>query len=113
MTSTSKTTSMRQHNYYFYINTNPGKTVLYSGMTNDIEYRLIQHYENRGKPDTFAGRYYCYCLVYFEYFRNINDAIRREKQVKGWIRRKKEELINSMNPDWRCLNDRFMDWPPK
>ncbi|WP_341350794.1 GIY-YIG nuclease family protein [Sabulibacter ruber] len=50
---------MKQHNYFVYIICNPGKTVLYTGVTNDLEVRLQQHKENRGRPETFAGKYYC------------------------------------------------------
>lgn len=52
--------------YYVYIATNPTKTVLYTGVTNNLQQRMFQHYENRGKPETFAGKYYCYNLIYFE-----------------------------------------------
>ena len=59
---------MKDHNYFVYIITNPRKTVLYTGMTNDLSVRVQQHYENRGNKKTFAGRYYCYKLLYFEMF---------------------------------------------
>ncbi|WP_317195361.1 GIY-YIG nuclease family protein [Rufibacter roseolus] len=49
---------MKDHNYFVYITSNPGKTVLYTGVTNDLEVRLQQHKENRGKPESFAGKYY-------------------------------------------------------
>ena len=51
------TLAMKSHNYFVYITTNPSRTVLYVGVTNDLVYRLEQHKENRGKPETFAGRY--------------------------------------------------------
>ena len=66
-----------------YITTNPQKTVLYVGMTNDLCVRISQHTENKGKPDSFAGKYYCYNLVYYEHFSHVNNAIAREKEVKN------------------------------
>ena len=74
---------MKQHNYYVYIVTNFAKIVLYTGMTNDIERRLIEHYQNRGKA-TFAGKYYCYNLLYYEWHQYVQHAIEREKEIKGW-----------------------------
>src|SRR6202044_3556921 len=67
------------HNYYTYITTNPKKTTLYVGITNDLARRLMEHFENAGNPKTFAGRYYCYNLVYFELSSDVNVAIAREK----------------------------------
>lgn len=94
---------MKFHNYYIYIITNPRKSVLYTGVTNDLERRVSEHYENRGKPETFAGKYFCYNLIYWEQFSDINDAIAREKEIKGWKRARKESLINTMNPKWNRL----------
>lgn len=89
---------MNRHNYYVYITTNPRKTVLYTGLTNDLKTRMGQHYANRGQEDTFAGRYYCYNLIYFEHFEDIEQAIDREKEVKKMRRALKEKLIAEMNP---------------
>jgi putative endonuclease len=94
---------MRDHNYFVYITTNPTRTVLYVGVTNDLSVRIQQHYENRGNKESFAGRYYCYNLIYYERFQYINDAIAREKEIKKWRREKKEKLISSMNPKWDFL----------
>ena len=91
---------MWNHNYYTYITTNPGKTVLYVGVTNDLKVRMQQHLNNKGKPETFAGKYFCYNLIWFEHHTNINHAIEREKEIKGWTPKKKEALINSKNPRW-------------
>jgi putative endonuclease len=90
---------MQQHDYYVYITTNPRKTVLYVGVTNNLSLRLEQHYENRGNTETFAGRYYCYKLLYWEHYKYVNDAIAREKELKTLTREKKMELIKSINPD--------------
>ena len=90
--------------YYTYITTNPGKTTLYIGITNDLHRRLKEHYDNRGKQSTYSGRYYCYKLIYYEYYKTAYEAICREKQIKKWRRSKKEDLINRVNPEWRFLN---------
>lgn len=90
--------------YFVYITTNPGKSALYVGMTNDMQRRLSEHYNNRGEKETFAGRYYCYKLVYYEYYRTPLEAITREKEIKKWRREKKEALIESINPSWYFLN---------
>ena len=95
---------MQSHNYFVYITTNPRRTALYIGVTNDLSTRMQQHYENRGDKKTFAGRYYCYCLIYRERYTYINHAIDREKELKKWRREKKEALINSMNPKWDFLD---------
>ena len=96
---------MWNYNFYVYITTNPGKTVLYVGVTNDLSVRLYQHHENRGTKNSFAGKYYCYNLVYYEHFSHIDYAIAREKEIKKWRREKKVALIESINPDWRFLNE--------
>jgi len=94
-----------QHNYFVYITTNPAKTVLYIGVTNDLRRRLFEHQENKGNNLSFAGKYFCYNLVYFERFQYIQHAIEREKQLKRWSRKKKENLIKTENPNWNFLND--------
>ena len=100
--------------YSVYIVTNHNKTILYTGVTNDLPQRLIEHWMNRGQSKSFAGKYYCFYLLYYEEFHYVTDAIAREKEIKGWIRMKKEELIKNMNPDWNFLNSSICDeWPPK
>ena len=96
---------MATGNYFAYITTNPTKTVLYTGMTNDLYSRIKQHYENRGNPKTFAGKYYCYNLVFFERHGTAMAAIDREKEIKGWSRSKKFKLIRSINPSLSFLKD--------
>ena len=91
-----------------YIITNKNNTVLYIGITSDIPNRMHQH-RTKSEPKSFASRYNCYKLVYFETFSFIAEAIDREKQLKGWIRKKKEHLINSMNPNWENLLDKY-EW---
>lgn len=97
------------HNYYVYIITNTGKTVLYIGITNDLHRRLIEHYEESGKQETFTGKYYCYHLLYYEWFGDVNTAIAREKQLKRWSRKKKEMLINRVNPTWKFASEIFFE----
>jgi len=96
---------MWNYNYYVYITTNPIRTVLYIGVTNNLSRRLQEHAENAGNPNSFAGKYYCHNLVYYEHFPDINYAIAREKELKKWSRAKKNALIASINSDWRFLND--------
>lgn len=104
----------KQHHYYTYIVTNPERKVLYTGLTNNLPQRLTEHWSNRGNPETFAGKYYCYNLIYFDYFPYIKNAMAREKEIKGWRRQKKLDLIKTLNPDWAFLNSTICDgWPPK
>jgi len=100
--------------YYVYILTNPAKTVLYIGVTNNLAARIKEHWENRGRDETFAGKYFCYNLIYFETSSSIKLSIAREKELKKWSRDKKEALISSQNPDWLILNRQICDeWPPR
>ena len=89
--------------YYTYITTNPARNVLYIGVTNSLSSRTAQHYENRGTPQTFAGRYYCYNLIHFEEHADSKAAIAREKELKGWTCAKKDALIAAQNPQWEFL----------
>jgi putative endonuclease len=89
--------------YYVYITTNPGKSVLYIGVTNNLADRKAQHYANRGSTQTFAGRYFCYNLVHVEEYPDSIAAIAREKELKGWTRAKKDALIANNNPHWLFL----------
>lgn len=91
------------HNYFIYILTNINKTVLYTGVTNNLKRRLYEH-QNK-IADSFTKKYNCHFLLYFEHFSNINHAIEREKEIKKWRREKKEKLINSTNPTWKFLNN--------
>ncbi|WP_059175621.1 GIY-YIG nuclease family protein [Thermodesulfovibrio aggregans] len=88
---------------YVYIMTNPANTVLYTGVTSDLKKRV---YEHKNKlADGFTKKYNVVKLVYYEVYENITDAIMREKQIKGGSRRKKIELINKFNPQWKDLYD--------
>ena len=85
-------------NYYVYIITNKHNTVLYIGVTNDIIRRIYEH--KNGLLEGFSKKYNLYKLVYVEEYNNVNDAISREKQLKGWKRERKNQLIESINPNW-------------
>jgi putative endonuclease len=87
--------------YYVYILTNKYNTVLYTGVTNDLESRVLEHRspENRG----FTARYKVHKLVYYEEYGDVVEAIAREKQIKAGSRQKKVDLIVSMNPLWEEL----------
>ncbi len=88
-------------NYYVYIMTNYSKT-LYTGVTNDLNRRIYEH-KQKLIPG-FTQKYNITKLVYFEETSNVNAAITREKQIKGWLRAKKITLIESLNPEWNDLS---------
>ena len=93
------------HNYFVYILTNKNKTVLYTGITNDLKGRLYEHTHPLPFSKAFTARYQCFFLVYYEHYMDVNLAIMREKQIKGYSRLKKEKLIHNLNKDWTFLND--------
>ncbi|MFC6861455.1 GIY-YIG nuclease family protein [Zunongwangia atlantica] len=91
--------------YYTYITCNSSKFTFYIGVTNNLNKRLSQHYEDSIKEKkSFAGKYNCYNLIYFEVFQNVDQAIAREKQLKKWSRAKKENLIRLKNPNLEFLS---------
>ena len=88
--------------YYVYILTNKNHTVLYTGVTGNIERRM---YEHKNKLiEGFTKRYNADKLVFFESFNNVNDALEAEKKIKGWKREKKVSLIEDINPSWNDLS---------
>lgn len=88
---------MSRHNCYFvYILMNRGGTTLYIGVTNDLLRRLEEH--KSGNGSVFTATYEVSRLVYFENFVDVRDALLREKQLKGWKRARKDELIRDVNP---------------
>ena len=89
--------------YYVYILTNQNNTVLYTGITNDLKRRVNEHRE--GLADGFTKKYRVHKLVYFEETSDVISAIAREKQIKGGSRKKKIDLIVSVNPEWRDLRN--------
>jgi putative endonuclease len=82
---------------------------LYIGVTNDLKERLYAHRNPDVLSKAFTAKYKCYYLIYWEHYRDINTAIDREKQLKGWTRNKKDELIAQFNPTLRFLNDEIED----
>jgi putative endonuclease len=92
---------MEINNYYIYIMTNYSKT-LYTGVTNNLTRRIYEH-QQKLIPG-FTQKYNITKLVYFEETSNVNAAITREKQIKGWLRAKKITLIESLNHEWNDLS---------
>ena len=94
------------YNFYVYILTNKAKTVLYTGVTNNLKRRLEEHNEKLN-PKSFTARYNVEFLVYYERFGWIQQAIAREKEIKLLRRDLKMELIREFNPNMEFLNNRF------
>ena len=100
--------------YYVYILTNYTKSVLYTGVTNNLEQRITEHYLNRNDDKTFTGKYKVFYVLYYESHQYVENAIAREKEIKGWRREKKIALIKSFNDKMEFLNKELFDeWPPK
>ena len=78
--------------------TNKTNSTLYVGVTNDLRRRITEH--KNETLDGFTKKYHLHKLVYFEEYSEVNDAIARKKQLKGWVRAKKNWLIESQNPNW-------------
>jgi putative endonuclease len=91
---------------FVYIMASGKRCTLYIGVTSDIGARVAEH-KRGAEPDSFTARYGCDCLVYYERFDLITEAIAREKQLKHWKRQWKIELIEAGNPDW---NDLTIGW---
>ncbi len=94
---------MLHRSYFVYIMMNRTRTVLYTGVTNDLKRRVWQHKEKL--HEGFTSRYQVTTLVYYEPFDDVNSAIAREKQIKSGSRQKKLDLVNGMNAEWRDLFD--------
>ncbi|MBQ9535735.1 MAG: GIY-YIG nuclease family protein [Clostridia bacterium] len=90
------------NNYYVYILTNDNNKVMYIGVTNDLRRRLYEHRTHI--VGGFTKKYKTHKLVYFEHTTDINAAIKREKQLKGWKRDKKNALVEAINPEWNDLS---------
>jgi len=103
----------RRHIYEVYIVTNKNRTVFYTGVTNNLQVRLAEHWFNQDDPKTFAGKYKCHHLVHYEVYHDIKEAIQREKEIKGWNKYKKLDLIRNKNPLLKFLNEQVCkEWPP-
>ena len=95
--------AMGRLTYYVYMLSNRTRTVVYTGVTNDLRRRLEEH--RSGNGSAFAKKYNAHDLVYIEEHGDIHDAIVREKQIKAGSRAKKDALIASVNPDSRDLSE--------
>ncbi len=91
---------------YVYMMGSASRRALYTGVTAGLY--IWQHKNNAG--GYFTSKYKCYRLVYFEQFTNVETAIAREKEIKGWRREKKDKLVESVNPGWKDL---AADWYPE
>jgi len=91
--------------FYTYIMTNKNNSVLYTGVAHDLAGRVWQHKE--GTNEGFTKWYNLHKLVYYETFEDVNTAIVREKQIKGWLRARKIELVETENQNWEDLS---ADW---
>ena len=89
--------------YYVYIMTNKSNSVLYVGVTNDLERRISEHKNHA--VEGFTQKYNVEKCVYYEVFNNVKDALAAEKTLKGWRRERKFGLINSMNPEMKDLSE--------
>jgi putative endonuclease len=96
---------MASKQYYVYILTSNSGT-LYTGVTNDLARRVFEH--KNQLVEGFTKKYNIKYLVYYEAADDVEAAIAREKQIKGWLRAKKLQLINSLNPSWKDLSEEFL-----
>ena len=93
--------------YYVYILANVTGTVVYTGVTNDVVRRVYEHKHNID-PNSFTAKYSVHKLVYYESTTSSYEASTREKQIKSWNRKRKNELVESMNPTWKDLYDSIL-----
>lgn len=93
---------------YIYIVSNKTRTVLYTGVTSNLQARIYQHKFEDGSK--FTTKYRCTDLLYYEIFTDIVSAIKREKQIKKWKREYKENVINEFNPSWSDLYETIEDF---
>ena len=91
--------------YFVYMLTNWDDSVLYIGVTGNLQKRLYEH--RMGLVEEFTKKYNVHKLVYFEQTNDVYSAISREKQLKKWSRQKKNSLVNTMNPQWRDLSEQW------
>ena len=91
--------------YYVYILTTQNNKVMYIGVTNNLQRRVYEHQEE--KIEGFTKKYHVHKLVYFEEYSDVQYAIEREKQLKKWIRVKKNNLVETKNPNWDDLSELF------
>ena len=94
---------MYTNSYFVYILANWNNSVLYIGVTNDLQRRVYEHRQEL--VEGFTKKYHVHKLVYYEHTGDVKAALAREKQLKGWRREKKEALVETMNPDWKDLSE--------
>ena len=100
---------MRDYRFFVYMLNSSSRRALYTGMTSALINRVNQHRSQTDKC-SFTVRYRAYRLVYYEEFADVNACIRREKEIKGWTRARKNALVESMNPKW---HDLIAEWEDK
>ena len=88
--------------HFVYFMTNKNRTVLYVGVSSSLSERIAKHFH--GLIPGFSAKYNCQYLIYYECYKYVINAIKREKQIKGWRREKKLALITSTNPNFKFLN---------
>ena len=93
--------------YYVYILSTNDNKVIYTGVTNNLRKRVYEN-KNSLEPKSFTSRYHVNKLVYYEYTTDVRAAIEREKQIKGWNRKRKNKRIESKNPDWKELYETIL-----
>lgn len=96
---------MGEKRFWVYMMTNKNDTVIYTGITNDLERRVKEH--KAGEGCSFTKRYNIYKLVFYQEFASPRQAIKREKQIKAGSRDNKEELIEKINPEWNNLSAKW------
>jgi len=89
-------------NYYVYILSNDTDVAIYTGVTNNLLRRVYEH-KNNLEPSSFTAKYNIHKLVYFEETSDIRAAVEREKQIKSWNRKRKNQLVETLNPKWEDL----------
>ena len=97
---------MSSESYYIYILVSKNNRVMYIGVTNDLHRRLCEH--RNEKIEGFTKRYHLHKLVYFEKYASPKTAIEREKELKGWTRKRKNDLVTLYNPRWEDQSDSFI-----
>lgn len=93
--------------YYVYMLTNKLNTAVYTGITRDLFRRVYEH-RIKVDPNSFTAKYDIHKLVYFEVTTDVKAAIEREKQIKGWNRKRKNKLVESKNPSWEDLYESIL-----
>ena len=94
---------MKAYNFWVYILTNKTRTMVYTGITNDLSRRLQEHHKHRGRKKTFTGRYNCHYLVYYEWHKYVLNAIAREKEIKNFTPGEEKSIDCRKHPGLELL----------